>query len=145
MMKKLILLVAVVLTAGISQAQDVKASSVPDVVISKFANLYPGTKAEQWKNINGNYETKFTNGGSKMCVVINTSGNVVETATMIKESELPKPAIDYIAKTYVKKKATDTRRITESGGNVKYEAVVEDSRVYFDNNGAFVKSEKCKK
>ncbi len=144
-MKKLILLLAVVLTAGIAQAQDVKATSVPDVVVSKFTSLYPGAKAEQWKNTNGNYETKFTQGGSKMCVVINTSGSVVETSTMIKESELPKPATDYIAKTYVKKKIKDACKTTESGGKVKYEAVVEDYRLCFDNNGAFVKSEKCKK
>ncbi len=146
-MKKLILILTVILTASLANAQgkDVKTSEVPDLVTSKFSSLYPGTKAEQWKSSNGNYETKFSNSGSKMCVVINPSGSVVETSTVIKATELPKPAADYVAKNYAKQKIKESCKTTEAGGKVKYEAVVNDYRLCFDSEGAFVKSEKCKK
>jgi len=134
---------AVALTSFVF-AQNVASSAVPSAVASKFSTLYPNSKAEQWKNVKGNYETKFTQDKTKMCVVIDPSGNVVKTTTTIAVSELPKSVSGYVTKNYPKEKITEACKTIEADGKVKYEALVKDNHLCFDTDGNFVKSEKRK-
>src|ERR1017187_361297 len=143
-MKKLILILTIALIGNFSYAQKVSTSSVPAVVTSKFSTLYPNSKAEQWKDVKGNYETKFIQDKTKMCVVIDPSGNVVKTSTTINASELPSSVSNYVAKNYANEKITEACKTTEADGKIKYEAVVKDNRLCFDTDGNFVKSEKRK-
>ena len=126
MMKKMFLFMAVALTS-FAFAQNVASSAVPSAVASKFSTLYPNSKAEQWKNVKGNYETKFTQDKTKMCVVIDPSGNVVKTTTTIAVSELPKSVSGYVTKNYPKEKIRYshqsvpvilTKCTTQSGANL---------------------------
>jgi hypothetical protein len=48
-------------------------------------------------------------------------------------------------KNYAKEKITEAEKTTEADGIVKYEAKVKGTRLCFDANGNFIKSEKCKK
>jgi hypothetical protein len=142
-MKKIILMIAIAL-GSFSYAQNISTAAVPSVVTSKFTSLYPNSKAGQWKNVNGNYETKFTQDKTKMCVVITPGGNVVKTTTIITVAELPKPVRDYIEKNYANQKITEACKTMEDDGKVKYEALVKDNHLCFDSDGNFVKSEKRK-
>ena len=65
-------------TGIFAYAQKVSSSDVPTAVTSQFSSLYPNSKAEQWKKEKGNYETKFTEKDTKMCVAIDPSGNVLQ-------------------------------------------------------------------
>jgi len=142
-MKKILLIMAVTLGSFV-YGQNISNSAVPSAVASKFSALYPSSKAEQWKNAKGNYETKFTQDNTKMCVVIDPSGNVVKTSTSINVSELPKSVSDYVAKNYPKQKISEACKTMEADGKVKYEAKVKESHLCFDADGNFVKSEKRK-
>ena len=143
-MKKLMLMLAITSTVGFGYAQKVNSSDVPSVVTSKFSSLYPGSKADQWKKEKGNYETKFTANTAKMCVIIDPNGSVVKTTTAITTSELPQSVNDYMAKNYANEKMTEVSKTIEADGKIRYEAEVKATRLCFDSNGNFVKSEKCK-
>ena len=143
-MKKGIFILAITLTGIFAYAQKVSSSDVPTAVTSKFSSLYPNSKAEQWKKEKDNYETKFTEKDTKMCVAIDPSGNVVKTTTTINTSELPKSANDYVAKNYANEKIVVAEKTVDADGKIKYEAEVKTKRLCFDSDGNFVKSEKCK-
>jgi hypothetical protein len=143
-MKKLILILAIALTGSFAYAQKVSSSSVPTAVTSKFNSLYPNATIEHWKKEKMNYEAKFTQNTTKMCVVIDPNGNVVKTATDISTSQLPDAATDYITKNYSNDKITEASKISEADGRVKYEAKVKDTHLCFDSNGNYLKSEKRK-
>jgi len=144
-MKKLILILAIISTVSFAYAQKMSSTDVPAVVTSKFSSLYPDCKAGQWKKEKENYETKFTQNTTKICVVIDPSGNLVKITASIGVSELPKTANDYMAKNYANEKITEASKTTEADGKIKYEAKVKESRLCFDSNGNFVKPEKQKK
>ena len=143
-MKKLFLILAISLTGIFAYAQKKSTTDVPAAVTSKFTSLYPYSKAEDWKKGKDNYETKFTQNNTKMCISIDPSGNVVKTTTIISASELPKTANDYVAKNYANEKITEASKTTEADGKIKYEAELKTKRLCFDSNGNYVKSEKCK-
>ena len=144
-MKKLILVLAIAFTGQVILAQGVKTSAVPAAVTSKFTTLYPASKADQWKDVKGNYETKFTDAKIKKCVEIDPSGGVIKTTTTIPASELPKSVSEYVAKNYKDEKIKEAGKTVEADGKVKYEATVKDNHLCFDASGTFIKSEKCKK
>ncbi|HKC69131.1 MAG TPA: PepSY-like domain-containing protein [Bacteroidia bacterium] len=143
-MKKLILIVAIALTGTLAHAQKISSSEVPGAVSSKFSSMYPNSTVDHWKKEKGNYEVKFMQGGKKMCVAIDPSGNVVKTSTTISASELPSSVNDYVAKNYSNQKITEAEKISEADGTTKYEAKVNGTHLCFDSNGNFVKSEKRK-
>lgn len=129
---------------SIAFAQNIGPMAVPHDVMNKFTFLYPDTKADQWKKEKGNYETKFTQNNTKMCIVIDPKGNLIKTSTHIAVTELPKTANDYVAKNYAGKKITEACKTTEADGVIRYEAEVNETHLCFDANGTFVKAEKKK-
>jgi hypothetical protein len=143
-MKKGILITAITLMGSIAFAQKIKTADVPTVVTAEFASLYPSCKVEQWKKEKTNYEAKFEQNTTKMCVVIDPSGNLVKTTTHIAVAQLPVGVNDYVVKNYAGKKITEACKTTEANGVVKYEAEVNSTRLCFDANGTFVKAEKKK-
>lgn len=143
-MKKGIWMMALTLMGSMAFAQKIKTADVPPVVTAEFATLYPSCKVEQWKKEKANYEAKFEQKMTKMCVVIDPSGNLVKTTTHIAVTELPKTANDYVVKNYNGKKITEACKTVEADGVVKYEAEVSEMHLCFDANGNFVKSEKRK-
>ena len=143
-MKKLFLILAISLTGIFAYAQKKSTTDVPAAVTSKFTSLYPYSKAEDWKKGKDNYETKFTQNNTKMCISIDPSGNVVKTTTTINTSELPKSVNDYMAKNYANEKIVEAGKTIDAYGKINYEAEVKTTRVCFDADGNYVKSEKCK-
>jgi|ERR1035441_5181108 hypothetical protein len=143
-MKKLFLILAISITGIFAYAQKKSTTDVPVAVTSKFISLYPYSKAEDWKKGKDNYETKFTQNNTKMCISIDPSGNVVKTTTTINTSELPKSVNDYMAKNYANEKIVEAGKTIDAYGKINYEAEVKTTRVCFDADGNYVKSEKCK-
>ncbi len=135
---------AITLMGSIAFAQKIKTSEVPATVTSKFTSLYPSCKVEQWKKEKDNYEAKFEQNTTKMCIVISPTGDLVKTTTHIAVAELPRTANDYVAKNYAGKKITEACKTIEADGVVKYEAEVNETHLCFDANGTFVKAEKKK-
>ena len=141
-MKKAILIIAIGFSAIVANAQKVKEADVPGEVKAAFTKQYPTTKAEKWEKENGNYEAEFDYNKSEMSVVIDPKGNIIETETEIKVSELSKAITDYCAKNYAGKKIKEASKIVDSKGAITYEAEIEKMDVLFDANGKFIKESK---
>lgn len=143
-MKKGILILAITFIGSIANAQKISESEVPASVKEKFTSLYPKCKVEKWVKEEGNFEAEFDKNKTEMSVVIDPTGKLIETETTISIASLPKAVSDYVAKNHAGKKITEAAKITSADGTVTYEAEVKEVELYFDSNGAFLRSEKEK-
>jgi hypothetical protein len=114
-------------------------ADVPSVVKTKFSTLYPDTKVEKWEKENGNYEAGFHKNKTEMSVLIDPTGNLLETETEIPVSELPKSVTEYVMKQKPGKKIKEASKIIDAVGLLTYEAEVEKTDLVFDQNGNFIK------
>ena len=141
-MKKTFLLLAIGFTAITATAQKVKETDVPAEVKAAFTKNYPYVKAKGWEKEDGNYEVEFDSNKNEMTLVIDRKGNVVQTETEIKVSELSKIITDYCAKNYAGKKIKEASKIVDAKGVITFEAEIEKMEVLFDANGKFIKESK---
>ncbi len=141
-MKKIFLLLVIGFAATTANAQKVKEAEVPAEVKAAFTKNYPNVKAKGWEKEDGNYEVEFDSNKNEMTLVIDPKGNVVQTETEIKVSELSKTITDYCAKNYAGKKIKEASKIVDAKGVVTYEAEIEKMDVLFDANGRFIKESK---
>ena len=123
-MKKAILLLAVGFIAITANAQKMKEADVPAAVKGAFTKAYPNTKAGGWEKENGNFEAAFELNKVEMSVLIDPSGNITETESEIKVSELSKTITDYCAKNYPGKKIAEASKIVDAKGVATYEAEI---------------------
>ena len=137
-MKKLILIPALILGMCTVFAQKIKESEVPTAVKAKLTALYPNAKNPSWEKEKANYEAEFMNGKEEISVLLDASGNLIESETEISVSALPKAVTEYCAKNLAGKKIKEASKITEASGKVKYEAEIEKSDYMFDEAGNFI-------
>ncbi len=123
-------------------AQKMKEADVPANVKAAFSKQYPNTKAGSWEKENGNYEAEFDMNKTEMSVLIDPSGNITETETEIKVSELSTAITDYCAKNYAGKKIAEASKIVDSKGVITYEAEINKTDVLFTADGKFIKESK---
>jgi hypothetical protein len=140
-MKKTILSAAIALIAISAQAQKIKESEVPPTIKSGFAKLHPAAKVDKWEKEKDNFEAEFKEGKVEMSVLLGPNGQLLETEKEINAGELPKAAVDYVAKNLAGKKVKEAAQITDSKGTVTYEAEVDEADYIFDSNGTFLKKE----
>jgi hypothetical protein len=121
--------------------QKLKESQVPAAVKAAFEREYPNTKAT-WDKEDQGYEAEFKKDGKEMSVIIDGSGKIIETETMIAVTDLPAPISDYMSKHYSGMKVEEAAKIINANGDVTYEAEIKEKDVVFDANGNFLKEEK---
>lgn len=141
-MKKLTVLLAAVATAPLANAQKVFEKEVPVVVKSAFQKSYSNAKELKWEKEKSNYEAGFEIGETDYSVLIDGSGNIIETEVEISRDELSVDARNYITKNYPGKKIKEAAKITDAKGIVTYEAEVNGSDLIFDHSGKFLKAVK---
>jgi hypothetical protein len=141
-MKKLIMMALIADIAGLSSCeQKLKESQVPAAVKATFEREYPNTKAT-WDKEDEGYEGEFKKDGKEMSVIIEGSGNIIETETMIAVTDLPAPISDYMSKHYSGMKVEEAAKIVKANGDVNYETEIKKKDIVFDANGNFLKEEK---
>ena len=141
-MKKLLFLLAVMASVSFANAQKVSEKEVPAVVKSALQKSHPNAKGLKWEKEKGNYEAGFEVGETDYSVLIDASGNILETEVEIKTDALPASAKAYITKNYPGKKIKEAAKITDAKGVVTYEAEVDGKDLIFDNSGKFLKAVK---
>ena len=146
-MKKHLLLLAVAFglaTVGFSQEKEEKEKSAtpPAAVKAAFEKGFPGATKPKWEKEDGDYEVGFADKGNKMTAVYDAKGVLKETEVMIKESELPAAAAEYLKLHYKGATIHEAARITKPDGTINYEAEVNKKDVIFDAKGKFIKEEK---
>jgi uncharacterized membrane protein YkoI len=141
-MKKLFFLLATVASVSFANAQKVSDKDVPAMVKSALQKNYPNAKELKWEKEKGNYEVGFELAKTGYSVLIDASGNILETEIEIKMDALPANAKAYVSKNYAGQKIKEVAKITNSKGGVTYEVEVKGKDLVFDNAGKFLKEVK---
>lgn len=139
---KTIIISAGLLLSNIIVAQKLKSEAVPSAVKESVAKKYPSAKVEEWEKEGENYEAELEMGKEELSLLLDASGNILETETEIEIKDLPAAVTDYISKNVKGKKIKEASKIVTSNGTVTYEAEVEKEDYIFDSNGVFLKKEK---
>ena len=117
-----------------------KGDETPAAVKSKFSSLYPNATSVKWEKENGKYEASFKNDNASMEALFDEQGNLIESETEIKTSDLPKTALDYLAKNKPGEKVKEASKIVDGKGTVTYEAELRgEKNLIFDSTGNFIK------
>lgn len=141
-MKKLIFLLVAVAEVSFANAQKISDKDVPSVVKSVLLKNYPNAKELKWEKEKGNYEAGFEVAKTDYSVLIDASGNILETEIEIKMDALPATAKIYVSKNYAGQKIKEVAKITDSKGFTTYEVEVNGKDLIFDNSGKFLKEVK---
>src|ERR1700743_3751698 len=140
-MKKMILAVAVVLTAGSLKAQDLKPKDVPTVVKETLAKKYPAAAKVSWEKEKGNYEANWGGkSGEDNSAQFTPAGGFVQLVQAIKISDLPAGVDSYVNNQY-KTKIKEAGRVTDAAGKTMYEAETKAGDLIFDEKGNFLKKD----
>jgi hypothetical protein len=117
-------------------------------VKEKFISSFTKTVHVKWTKEKSNYEASFKTGDKQMSVNFDEKGNIIETETGIKLSELPIEVRESVAKDYSKYKITETAKI-ETKGLISYEVEVKRGKgkmdLIYDEHGVLkskIKTEK---
>ena len=140
-MKRTAILLGAMFAVTFANAQKISDKEVPTVVKSTLQKNYPNAKELKWEKEKGNYEAEFEVDETDYSLLIDISGNILETEIEIKIDELPANAKDYVSKNYAGQKIKEAAKITDSKGVVTYEAEVKGKDLIFDSRGNFIKEE----
>lgn len=138
-MKKLIFLLLAVASVSFASAQKISGKDVPPAVKSSFHKQYPHVKNIVWEKEKGHYEAGFKQKGMEHAVLMNASGNILETEEAIAISSLPLKLKEYVIKNYPGKKIKEAAKIINAQGILTYEAEVNGRDLIFDHAGDFLK------
>lgn len=140
-MKVSVILMAAMVAVSYSNAQKFSDKEVPTVVKSALQKSYPNAKELKWEKEKDNFGAEFEINETDYSVLIDVSGNIIETEIEIKIDELQANVKAYISKNYSDQKIKEAKKITDSKGIVIYEAEIKGKDLIFDSNGNFIKKE----
>ena len=138
-MKKSAILLAAMFAVTFANAQKVSDKDVPTAVKTTLQKNYPNAKEIKWEKENGNYEAEFEVEETDYSLLIDVSGNILETEIEIKVDALPANAKAFISKNYAGQKIKEATKITDNKGVVTYESEIKGKDLIFDSNGNFIK------
>lgn len=137
-MKKAAATMAVMFFATFSFAQRMPDKNVPANVKSTFQREYPRATKVKWYKEGDKYEASFDQNNRNNSVLMDGTGNVVETEVEIELIQLPKEVLEYVKTHYPGKQAKEGAKITDAKGMVTYEVEIEGVDLIFDSNGRFL-------
>ncbi len=145
-MKKIInmLLIAVVCYST-TFAQKITNDKVPATVNKAFTAKFPAAQNVTWEMEKSKYEASFTNNGEKQSAVFNSKGNWFETEVEIKNSALPQPVSQSLAKQYPGFAVKEAAQLDTPDKGKIYEVVIskgsERYEIKFSPSGEVLKKE----
>ena len=77
-----------------------------------------------------------------MSALIETNGNIVETETDIKTTDLLPDVLVYIKNHYPGKNIKEASKLVKADGSINFEAEVNGKNAIFDASGKFIKEAK---
>ena len=143
-MKKLfVLLVCLSFVIGIS-AMSQKDEKIPAPAKSGFVAKFPTAQKVKWSvEKPGEFEAEFTLNKVETSVLVDAKGNLLETETEIKESELPQAVKATLAKDFAGYKFDEIEKATDIKGVTSFEMGAvkgkEKLEISFDANGKLLK------
>lgn len=138
-MKTLVLTLFAILTSAFAIAQDLNPKDVPGIVKSTVLIKFPDATNIKWEKDKDNYEASFIYEKQQQSVLIDRSGNLIETEIQITKDDLPDSVLPYVKVNYRRKKIKEVSKITDANGKVFYEVEIYKKDLIFDHKGNFVK------
>ena len=138
-MKKTIITTAVLLLTMTACAQKVARKDVPETLTAIFKQKYPVAQMVSWEKEGANYEVEFEQEDDEISVLMDGSGNILETEKEMETERLPERIAEYVELNYKGQKIRGAAKITLADGTVNYEAELKDKDLIFDVCGAFIK------
>lgn len=136
-MKKTALIIFGLLSATGLLAQTNPSKNIPTIVQNAFTKQFPSVKTVKWDKEASDFEASFDLNGLDNSALFDSKGNLLETETEIKV--LPKEILANIKKKYPDQKITESAKITNSKGQVSYEAEIKGKDLIFDSKGVLLK------
>ena len=149
-MKKLIVLMsAFLLFSLMGFTQKIAPEKVPADVKQAFAKKFPTVTDVNYEMEKKDYEVSFKEKGVGMSVIFNSSGEWLETKTIIIESDLPKKVLTSAATNFVGFMITEVTKVESPDKVVNYEMHLKKNKegyeVKFSPKGVILKKTKLKK
>ena len=120
---------------------------VPKIIMDSFQHLYPGIVKAVWNFGAGDYEVEFIKDSIDMTINFDVYGNLTETETEIKTSELPASAADYIKKSYGGFIIVHASKLVSANYDIAYVLQIGKEGKFwdisFDKNGKFLREEEA--
>lgn len=138
-MKKIVILFLAMLGFTFAHAQKISVKEVPEIVRNILQKNYPGAKGIRWTKENADYEADFEVKDADYSLLIDVSGNILETEIGIKIDELPENVKAYIAKEYSGQKIKEAAKIIDNKGVLTYEAEIKGRDLIFSSKGNLIK------
>ena len=140
-MKKMLFSIALLSAISVQAQKDLPPAKVPAASKEAFAKAHPNVTGK-WEKEEADYEVTFKEGGRDMSCVIDKSGSIKETETVIPASDLPAPVTAYIASHYKGVKVKEAAIIVKADGTTVYEAEISGKDLLFDKNGNLLTTKK---
>jgi hypothetical protein len=140
-MKKFLLVALAAIHTTSSFGQKTSKDNVPQSVQDALKKSFPTAQVEKWEKENQNFEAEFDFNKEEMSALFSPEGKLIETEVDIAIGDLPAPIVNYVSKNLSGKKIKEASKITNSAGNVSFEAEVGGKDYIFDSSGNLLKSE----
>ncbi len=134
-------IMAIMMSPLLVTSQKMQEKDVPVSVKTALQKQYPKAAKVKWNKESDKYEAEFDLNKEETSVLIDASGNVIETEVEIEISKLPKGVAEYV-KTNYKSSIKEAAKITDAKGSITYEAEIKGKDIIFDSNGKFIKETK---
>ena len=140
-MKEFLLVALAAILTTSSFGQKTSKDNVPQSVQDALKKSFPTAQVEKWEKENQNFEAEFDFNKEEMSALFSPEGKLIETEVDIAIGDLPTPIVNYVSKNLSGKKIKEASKITNSAGNVSFEAEVGGKDYIFDSSGNLLKSE----
>jgi hypothetical protein len=149
-MKKVIILIsAFLLISLMGFTQIIAPEKVPADVKQAFAKKFPTVTDVNYKMEKKDYEVSFKENGVVMSANFNSSGEWLETETIMIESDLPKKVLTSAATNFLGFMITEVSKVESPDKVVYYEMYLKTNKkgydVEFSPKGVVLKKTKLKK
>ena len=138
-MKNLSVIILCVVSFSFALAQGTHKTQIPAKAEDSFKKAYPEAANVKWEKEKDKFEVNFKNKGVLTSIEINNDGKILETEVSIEKSSLPKGIEEQVLKNYNGYKITETAKITDEKGTIKYEVQISKGKkhkdIYFDEKG----------
>lgn len=130
-MKKL-LLISICLGFILSSIAQ-KKNEIPASAKTAFSGKFPDAKKVKWSiEKPGEFEAEFTLNGVESAALYDVNGQLIETETEIKETELPQAVKSAIFKDFAGYKINEIERAVDSKDVVTYEMEAKKSKTVYE-------------
>ncbi|BBE18189.1 hypothetical protein AQPE_2349 [Aquipluma nitroreducens] len=142
------LFAGIALVISVSAANQ-KDDKIPVTAKVGFVAKFPSAQKAKWSiEKPGEFEVEYVLSGVESSALFDTKGNLLETETEIKESELPLAVKATIANDFVGYKLDEIEKATNSKGTISFEMEAakgkEKLEISFDTTGKLVSKEPLK-